>query len=540
MYDFIKQSWDLKPADAILFIRGKSNQKLFTSREFLENLNGNITYCKEASYKSLPCYVSLATYTAECYDCGKTFVITKDTVQDRCGNYLCEDCQDDYIICDDCGEFTREDCATIVNNGDKVCEYCLDNHYSYCEHCNEYVYNDDVVEVHTGRYSEYWCSDCADNDAFRCDDCGKWYSTNDHYSYNVEGDTICEDCINNGNYGYCEDCQEYYYDRHINYCEEDECYYCDDCYENHQQKTIHDYGYKPSPYFRGTGQEYFGMELEVSGDTDYADEFLGIVDDEENLLYLKHDGSVSGFEIVTQPMTREFIYEVFADKLKEGLQYLNGIGFRGHNQGGIHIHVSKSVISNEQLNKLVTLLYPKSENNYKMWLSITQRHDDEMKQWSSMKLSNKRRITKEIREYYNSDYKPSIDSGRYTAINVTDNTIEFRIFNSNTRIERVMKNYEVIFSLLDFTKENILPTMRNYLNYIVDNNEKYKYLYDFLIEKKLVFTKEQKQREQEVIKMFDSVFSNDIHTIKDIINELMSISTNPRIAEANIDLESEV
>ncbi len=82
----------------------------------------------------------------------------------------------------------------------------------------------------------------------------------------------------------------------------------------------------------------------------------------------------------------------------------------------------------------------------------------------------------------------AISSGRYTAMNIAscNKTVEFRIFNSSTRIERILKNYEVIFSLIDFTNTDSLPTHMNYLKYIAKNQNKYKYLYEFCVEKELI------------------------------------------------------
>jgi glutaredoxin-related protein len=79
---------------------------------------------------------------------------------------------------------------------------------------------------------------------------------------------------------------------------------------------------------------------------------------------------------------------------------------------------------------------------------------------------------------------------RYLAINTRNiNTIEFRMFNSNTRPERIIKNAQVIFSLIDFTKTKIKVSMKNYLRFIEDHRKDYKELYDFLIEKHIYIPK---------------------------------------------------
>ena len=81
---------------------------------------------------------------------------------------------------------------------------------------------------------------------------------------------------------------------------------------------------------------------------------------------------------------------------------------------------------------------------------------------------------------------------RYSAMNCSPNnkTVEFRIFNSSTRVERILKNYEIVFSLIDFTNTNTEVTHKNYVQFVVDNKDKYKYLYEFLLEKELVVNDE--------------------------------------------------
>lgn len=68
-------------------------------------------------------------------------------------------CTDGYIsgsgvACECCGDHTHEDDLTSVSNGDTVCEYCLERHYTYAVvstsrygHDYEYVHNDYVVRT---------------------------------------------------------------------------------------------------------------------------------------------------------------------------------------------------------------------------------------------------------------------------------------------------------------------------------------------------------------------------------------------------------
>ena len=94
----------------------------------------------------------------------------------------------------------------------------------------------------------------------------------------------------------------------------------------------------------------------------------------------------------------------------------------------------------------------------KIWLGITQRKAFEMNSWS--------RMDNKIRDFYsiqetNETTKSPVGSPRYSALIKDDRTktYEFRIFNSNLRIERFLKNYECVLALLDYTKENEQNTL---------------------------------------------------------------------------------
>ena len=52
-----------------------------------------------------------------------------------------------------------------------------------------------------------------------------------------------------------------------------------------------------------------GKIIQGSGHTDFAEGFMDKVDND--LIYFERDGSVAGFEIITQPMTRKYATEVF-------------------------------------------------------------------------------------------------------------------------------------------------------------------------------------------------------------------------------------
>lgn len=485
--------------------------------------------------------------TRECIECGN-LIVTNDGngdnyIIDQRGDVVCAECVNDYILCEECGCLTRDIDSTFVTNANneeiRICVDCRDDEYYVCDSCGEW-YHSSLVTIVDG-YT--YCEDCRDRELTQCECCGDWIRNND--SYTTEDDVnLCECCYDERT-EYCDVCNERYYNISVHYNEEEDRYICERCEEareGNNSTIIHNYSYKPKPNFLKTdtekdknNNEYFGFEIEVSKyeDSKDAENFLSIL--ENNTVYIKQDGSVSGFEIVTHPMTRTYFYNNFKQNLERGMKYLIRQGYSGHNRAGIHIHVSKEAITEEQLSKLTMLLYPKTRKVYNLWLKITQRKENELNQWSSMSPASlchdKKTIIKNIKD----DKTKNVETReRYTAINTrNENTIEFRIFNSNMRIERIVKNAEVIFSLLDFTKTNKMPTMTNYLNFVEENSDKYRVFYEFLVEKRIKQSKEQKLKEKELLEYISKQANKEIRSIIDIREYLTSLNVTDNVTDVS-------
>ena len=96
--------------------------------------------------------------------------------------------------CEDCGCAMNEDNSYWIESmGIRVCECCVEDHYSWCEHCDEYHHNDNTMRIFTEvrpdagekrwygvapNYYEQWlCEGCVDSMIDRgthvvCEDCG--------------------------------------------------------------------------------------------------------------------------------------------------------------------------------------------------------------------------------------------------------------------------------------------------------------------------------------------------------------------------------
>lgn len=417
-----------------------------------------------------------------CSSCGEMIGEGEYTIID--GEVYCNDCRDDlFAKCDDCGEWVGKDSLTRVKSGDRVCEDCIEN-YSYCGHCNEYVPEDEIKYVEC--VDEYVCEDCIANDFYACYECGEILDSN-HVYHSEDGNDYCEGCYSDI-YTSCEECG----------CEirRDEAYedeagypYCQYCYEEKYPRIIHNYHDDNVEYDKKKlpiehyDNRYFGIELEVSGDRDYAQDFLDIVG-EDNVV-LMNDSSIEdgGFEIISMPMTKLYFLNEFMPKFERGLEFLREKGFRSHNRGGMHVHVSE-IENPVQLANICKIMYGDIDDR-NIWLAITQRQSDNMNRWSSM--NNRIYSTQQIVEYFE---KAPAGSTRYTAVNYDSRTgtHEFRIFNGNIRTERFLKNMETVFALMDYTENlsDVVCDTKGFLRFVDMNKETYSNLYAFIKEKEII------------------------------------------------------
>ena len=391
----------------------------------------------------------------ECPICGQIINLNTDEyVFHDDGEFYHEDCfNENFIKCDECGKIVPIEDITYLSEYDRhVCDNCLDRHYYMCEHCDSYIHEDNV----------YWGCD----DRPYCEDC--------YYEY----------------FTTCENCDEVIW-RDDAYYDSDGYAYCSDCWHN-RQGVIYEYHDSSVEYIpkylndedrNKNYSELYGLELEI-GDDD-CETAEGLQSLMEDNVVLMHDGSVDGYEMISMPISRQYFYQEFIPRLDKGLKYLRENGARGHNAGGIHIHF-KQLDRGLQSANAVQILYGDVADR-KIWLAISQRNEYSLERWAS--ITNNKQTPKEIFEY---NCRTAIGESNYhgTALNYDSRTEthELRIFNSNLRLERVIKNMECLFALEDYVKslDDLSGTTRGFLEYALEHYDKYKYFIDFLLEKNIV------------------------------------------------------
>lgn len=452
------------------------------------------------------------------------------------GNLVCTDCinnsNGEMVECAECHtvhvaynhyDNTEEEYADVTDvNGKTVCNECLGRLYIKCDNCNQWIKKRDILQIQ--KYLV--CEHCADQEFEQCDDCGKRVPSFTLKSVNHGEKKVCSTC--KSNYTVCSECGELvvqehrrslYDDYRMTYicdvCAEQEAFVeCGDCHiyvRRGQERYEEDEGYPQclNCYNSGgasvihgyhSGEEfvmrmahdddineklYFGLELEVAGDRNCAKKFLRLF--ETQTVQLMNDSSVAGFEIITMPMTYKFLMRTFIPQLKKGLSFLVEKGFKGHNAGGLHIHVSEDAITKCQAAQLGEILSG-NKNDKLTWQKIAQRRTENL-HWCTMNGSRKfYDITDDEQE------KPAVFNSRHVALNhdsTRTHTYEFRIFNSSLRIDRILKNIECVVALLDYTKkyaykDRPMCNTTDFLKYVTERRIFYPNLNAFLEEQKII------------------------------------------------------
>ena len=374
-----------------------------------------------------------------CEICGKE--VEESNIHDVDEGNICDDCyNENYMECDCCGKVYHKDELEKTECGEFVCQDCIDNEYYYCEDCGHLVHQDDIV--HISDIDTYVCEDCADRNYYKCDDCGEYVS---NVTY-VEGDNICDCCLESGDYICCEGCGEYFHIDNIRYSENQDGYYCDDCYEDGIICGYHEHTNKIEFFGddHGNSVPYLGIELEIdkgSNNTDCAETIQSYFPD--NFIYFERDGSLdSGFENITQPATYDFHY-----KMKE--QYENAFkaatrrGFRSHDTTtcGLHIHFDRDFFEEDEELYTTRLLY------------LVEKFWDELVKFSRRNISNLDRWAKKyddspenvVNTWKNSRWNLE----RYHAVNLTNtNTIEFRMFRGTLKLNTFIATLQLCNTLV--------------------------------------------------------------------------------------------
>jgi hypothetical protein len=387
------------------------------------------------------------------------------------------------VECVDCNARIDKDTDEYIEYGEEyVCTDCSADNFVWSEFADEHIPADEAV----------YLSDCEEyvhelsDDYFACEDCGNHYSHRHTGSYSVDNDymTVCEGCINSGEYSYCEDIEQY--------AQNENCYYDDysDCcyfYEDNMRRQcggLHCYSANVLEvlnyqcFVSGQSTQTFGshlvMGVELETDDRHTDDIVQVLSDRTDLqdyAICKSDATCSGPEIVTLPADLDSHKQVYSwDSWCEVLRPM-AKGFHG-SDNGMHIHVNRGALPATVLGKV--LVFMNSPDNVEFLQVVAQR---QINGWCRTNSSKYDSVAKAAAE-------PA--DGKYSVVNVTQNTAEFRMFNSTLLAPRIYKNLEFCDAIVRYCEQQsndhradyLIPN--NFIRYVHRNAPRYPYLSEFL------------------------------------------------------------
>lgn len=181
--------------------------------------NNSYTICNECNKAiDIEDRDSFSTYDDEyyCYDCFSANFTQCDNYKynlihkrrQRCENYtkkdrahqidrndyICDDCMEDFVRCEECGNLISIENSYTDSNGEySYCEGCFDIKFTRCEKCGDTVDKDDAKEFEDLSY----CESCFDDLFAKCPDCNKYIEISiSNEIENTDGDDVpyCDDC----------------------------------------------------------------------------------------------------------------------------------------------------------------------------------------------------------------------------------------------------------------------------------------------------------------------------------------------------------
>ena len=124
----------------------------------------------------------------ECADCGTSIPNSEQNHENDDGERVCEECAENYVACQGCGETVSRDSELRDESGYPICESCAE-HYFTCAHCARILHSDQGFWI--PGIDVLVCNSCLDDRYSRCEDCGRYASEDDSYSP-ASGGRLCQ------------------------------------------------------------------------------------------------------------------------------------------------------------------------------------------------------------------------------------------------------------------------------------------------------------------------------------------------------------
>lgn len=295
-----------------------------------------------------------------------------------------------------------------------------------CRGCGMEHPPSDLVEAYD--YNLYrFCPDCRDE----CDYCGhtfRWIGDHQWFCHSCHTAHCGEE-----DYHYCDE------------CDTRRCEYCGPCEGRSASHAVHQWDYRP-PSYRPKGnyrsEVLLGMELEVCGYEDPIVRVVQSIDPDEDHLYMKEDGSISGVEIVTHPMTLAWSRTFPFGQMLQGLR--NG-GCSVNEGYGLHVHVSRRAFRKSGT---------QSTSHQMVWLMFLYRNSAQLEQLARRTSDRWASFRPPVRgELRRKSHDCPAGDDRYVAVNCrNDRTYELRFFKSTLDEQEMRAALEFADASVEYTR----------------------------------------------------------------------------------------
>jgi ribosomal protein S27AE len=269
---------------------------------------------------------------------------------------------------------------------------------------------------------------------------------------------------------------------------------CAVCYRKNNFQVVADYSYKPKARLHGVGPLYFGTEVELCGRGAYerTPTAKRAIELSKGLFYAKRDGSIGdGIEFVSHPFSLAWMDEN-EGTLQTLFQYLS-VQMAERDCCGIHIHTSKpgfEVLSStlpqgekstlerrigRGLLRVQRFIYGNPE--------LTVHFAGRRSTYASLDWGARGTPVSEM--VHLATDLDARKSQRYAAVNMTEKTVEFRIFKSTTSYAEYRRNVLFIDSVIQYCRNKALPKngtigIASYKKFLTEQGERYKPVLDHL------------------------------------------------------------
>lgn len=422
--------------------------------------------------------------------------------------------------CHDCeSSIPKHEYGDCYNPDDKQICYSCDENYFDCWHCGGSTSKSDGKESLSDD-SRLYCEDCFDELFTPCDCCDERYAYNDMVALRDSDQRVCRACYDMDDaYQGCHRCDspcltsnmEEHLDEH----------FCLNCFEQAIENVIQSYGHRPTMRFKKSKKQegsnavfirassvedtkgkllatpkqkgvkklaYTGIEIEVENtDGSRAKNAQKVQHILGSIAYLKHDSSLSnGFEIVTHPFTLDWAMEEY--DWKDKLAQIRKLGIECKRSCGLHVHMSKNAVDKESWWKVAWFMARCQER----LIPFTRRKGGSLERWGKFEGVTHLAARAAVVMSHESIGYPAL-SGRYNAMNFTDQTVEFRCFKATLDYNTFMSTIKFVNSALDFALANTYKFFERksktdmwntYLDFIKSHKE-YVSLHAYLGRKKL-------------------------------------------------------